>query len=64
VRTEETGSFTSALIIQEKRVFGIDSYPRDGIYHMHPVENAENHLAIKAMQIEEILAAYARVLQH
>jgi len=60
---EETQSLTSALVIQDKRVFGIDSYPKSGVWHMHPFGKVEEHLEINPMQIEEILGEYAKVLQ-
>ena len=54
---------TSALLIQDKRVFGIDGYPKSGIWHVHPFGRVEEHLRINPMQIEEMLREYARVLQ-
>jgi len=59
---EETQSLTSALLIQDKRVFGIDGYPKSGIWHVHPFGRVEEHLKINPMQIEEMLREYARVL--
>jgi len=60
---EETQSLTSALLIQDKRVFGIDGYPKGGIWHVHPFGRVEEHLKINPMQVEEILREYAKLLQ-
>ena len=59
---EETQSLTSALLVQDKRVFGINGYPRKGTWHMHPFERVEEHVKINPMQIEQILEEYAEVL--
>ena len=59
---EETQSLTSALIIQNRRIFGIDGYPRRGAWHMHPFGRVREHVKIKPMQIEQILEEYAKVL--
>jgi hypothetical protein len=60
---EETQSFTSALILQEKRVFGIDCYPKYRVFHTHPLANVETHVKTDLMQIEGILAEYSKILQ-
>ena len=54
---------TSALLIRDKRVFGIDSYPKRKVSHMHPLGRVEEHLEISPMQIEEIVGEYVKVLQ-
>ena len=60
---EETQSLTSALVVQDKRIFGIDGYPKSGLWHVHPFGKVDEHLGISPMQIEEILGEYAKVLQ-
>lgn len=59
---EETQSLTSALVIQDKRIFGINGYPKRGAWHMHPLGRAEEHIKINPMEIEQILEEYAKAL--
>ncbi|MBT9148402.1 MAG: hypothetical protein DDT32_02174 [Syntrophomonadaceae bacterium] len=60
---EETQSLTTALVIQDERVFGIDSYPRRGAWHMHPFGRIGEHVKINPMQIEQIMEEYAKALR-
>jgi hypothetical protein len=43
-----------ALIISDKRVWGLDKDSRLG-WHEHPIENAEIHHSIEPVEINEIL---------
>ena len=60
---EETQTLTTALLVKGERVFGINGYPRSGIWHVHPFGRVEEHQEIAPMQIEEILERYAKVLK-
>jgi len=59
---EETKTITSALVIDEKRVFGINGYPRTGQWHLHPREDVQKHVRIKPMRIKGIIREYVRTI--
>lgn len=44
---EDTETMTSALVVREKRVFGINGYPRRGQWHLHPAENVQKNITRK-----------------
>ena len=60
---EATGTITSALIINEKRVFGINGYPRTGQWHLHPKGNVQKHVRTKPMTIKRIIKEYVNTLE-
>ncbi len=54
----ETTAF--ALIKEDKRAWGIDFDSIRG-WHLHPVENPDDHLIIETKTIKEIIAHLAKV---
>lgn len=59
---EDTGTLTSALIRQKKRIFGYDAYPSYNIWHVHPLHDVENHKESEELSIEEIARLYSETL--
>ena len=57
---ELTGTTAFALIEREKRIWGIDFDKMRG-WHLHPLENSEDHRNIDPKNIEEIVRALADV---
>jgi len=57
---ELTGTTAFALIEQEKRIWGIDFDKMRG-WHLHPLENSEEHRSIGAKSIEEIIELLSQV---
>jgi len=52
---ELTGTSAFALIEKQQRVWGIDYDNRRG-WHLHPLEHPEDHVAIAALSIKDIVA--------
>ncbi len=50
-----------SLIYQNNRVWGLDRDNRIG-WHIHPIENPDNHVKIKDMKIGEIIFTVRDVL--
>lgn len=59
---EETQTMTSALIVEDKRVFGINGYPKSKTWHIHPLGKVKEHVNIEPMRLEDIMKEYAKVL--
>lgn len=59
---DQTQSLTSALLVDNKRVFGIDGYPIENIWHMHPVGKVNRHVNIEPVEIEQIIKHYGDAL--
>lgn len=59
---EETQTITSALLVKERRLFGINGYPKSKIWHMHPFGKVKEHVKIDPMRLEDIMEEYAKVL--
>jgi len=59
---EDTETITSALVVNEKRVFGINGYPRAGQWHLHPKGNVQRHVRIKPMTIKRIIKEYSKAI--
>ena len=59
---EDTETITSALVVNEKRIFGINGYPRVGRWHLHPEENVQRHMRIKPMTIKRIIKEYVKAI--
>ena len=59
---EQTGTTAFALIEGEKRLWGIDFDSLKG-WHLHPIKEAERHIDIDAMTIEEILKSLKEAWQ-
>lgn len=51
---ELSGTTAFALIEKHRRIWGIDFNDMKG-WHLHPLENPENHINIDEKSIEEIL---------
>lgn len=60
---EDTGTITSALVVNKKRVFGINGYPRRERWHLHPTENAQRHIRIEPMTLERMIEEYVNILR-
>jgi hypothetical protein len=56
---ERTKTTAFALIKEEKRAWGIDFDSIRG-WHLHPVENPDDHLIIENKTIKEIIAHLAK----
>ena len=56
---ERTKTTAFALLKEEKRAWGIDFDSIRG-WHLHPVENPEDHLIIEHKTIKEIIAHLAK----
>ena len=59
---EDTKTTTSALVVDEKRVFGINGYPRIGQWHLHPKADVQKHVRVKPMTVKRIIAEYIKTL--
>ena len=59
---EGTQTMTSALIVEDKRVFGINGYPKSKTWHIHPLGKVKEHVKIEPMRLEDIMNEYAKVL--
>ena len=59
---EDTKTITSALVVNKKRVFGINGYPRARQWHLHPKGNAQKHVRIKSMTIKSIIKEYVKTV--
>ena len=53
---------TSALIVEDKRIFGINGYPKSKTWHMHPLGKVKEHVKIEPMRLEDIMEEYAKVV--
>jgi hypothetical protein len=51
---ETTGTIAFALISNQQRIWGVDYDNRRG-WHLHPVENPADHVAIEPPSIAEIV---------
>lgn len=60
---EETQTLTSALLVKDKRIFGINGYPKSGVWHIHPLDKVDEHREVMPMKVEKILEEYAQVLK-
>ena len=58
---ETTGTMAFALISGQQRVWGVDYDNRRG-WHLHPVENPADHVAIEPPSISEIVLLLNEVL--
>jgi hypothetical protein len=58
---ETTGTIAFALISNQQRIWGIDFDNRRG-WHLHPVENPAEHVAINPLTVSEILLLLHGVL--
>ncbi|MEM2129079.1 MAG: hypothetical protein QXZ70_00620 [Candidatus Bathyarchaeia archaeon] len=59
---EDTKTITSALVVNGKRVFGINGYPRVGQWHLHPKGDAQKHVRTTPMTIERIMKEYSKAI--
>ena len=59
---EDTKTITSALVVNKKRVFGINGYPRARQWHLHPKGNVQKHVRIKSMTIKSIIKEYVKTV--
>ena len=50
---------TSALIVEVKRIFGINGYPKSKTWYMHPLGKVKEHVKIEPMRLEDIMEEYA-----
>lgn len=57
---ELAGTIAFALIEEDRRIWGIDFDNMRG-WHLHPLENPENHYRIDKKSIEEIIKNLAEV---
>jgi hypothetical protein len=58
----ETGTIAFSLIEKENRIWGIDyDYLRG--WHLHPLENPDDHVRIKQKTVKEIIADFAGAWQ-
>lgn len=57
-----TGTISFSLVKDKKRIWGIDFDSLRG-WHLHPVENPEDHVITKLKSIKEIIADFADVWQ-
>jgi len=60
---EDTETITSALIMDKRRIFGINGYPRRGQWHLHPMESVQEHMRVKPMSIRKIIEEYVAVVR-
>jgi len=60
---EKTQTLTSALLVKDKRIFGINSYPESGGWHIHPLGKVDEHRKVMPMKLKKILEEYAKVLK-
>ena len=60
---EETQTLTSALLVKDERIFGINGYPKSGMWHVHSLDKIYEHEEIALMELEKILEEYATVLR-
>jgi hypothetical protein len=58
---EMTGTIAFALVSKQQRIWGIDFDNRRG-WHVHPVENPSEHIAIDPLTIPEIVSLLHSVL--
>ena len=58
---ETTGTIAFALIRDQQRIWGVDYDNRRG-WHLHPIEDPEEHAEIAPMSIAEIVLLLQEVL--
>ena len=59
---EKTGTLAFALIKNDQRIWGIDFDNRRG-WHLHPIENPIDHMAIAPMSVREIVMSLRDTLE-
>ena len=60
---EKTKALNSAMIEKGRRIFGINGYGDEHLWHMHPLGKMDEHVPVKRMSIERLLRDYAAVLK-
>lgn len=60
---EKTQTLTSALLVKDKRIFGINGYPKSGGWHIHPLDKVDEHREVMPMKLKKILEEYTKVLK-
>ena len=51
------------MIEKRRRIFGINGYGDEHLWHMHPLGKMDEHVPVKRMSIERLLGDYAAVLK-